>query len=91
MGYNTQNVVQVKLHATRLPGERVKSFKQELLKNPMIKMAAFFGPQHSGAKLWERFTFSLKITDTESFQNHKASGSGRRLHSPDGDEIFTGV
>ena len=40
-GYNTHNIVQVKLHAENLPVERVFSFKQELKKSPMVQEAAY--------------------------------------------------
>jgi putative ABC transport system permease protein len=40
-GYNTQNIVQVKLHAENLPVERIFSFKQELKKSPMVSEVAY--------------------------------------------------
>ena len=41
VGYNTEQVVQVKLHAEDLPGEKIQSFKEELKRSPLIKMAAY--------------------------------------------------
>jgi putative ABC transport system permease protein len=41
VGYNTHNVIQVKLHAEGLPLEKIISFKQELKKSPMISRAAY--------------------------------------------------
>ena len=41
LGYNTDNVVQVKLHAEQWPPERVFSFKNELMKSPLISQAAY--------------------------------------------------
>ena len=40
-GYNTDNVVQVKLHAEQLPVERVISFKNELKKSPFVSTVAY--------------------------------------------------
>jgi putative ABC transport system permease protein len=40
-GYNTHNIVQVKLHAENLPVERIFSFKQELKKSPMVSEVAY--------------------------------------------------
>jgi putative ABC transport system permease protein len=41
LGYNTDNVVQVQLHAEQLPIDRVFSFKNELIKSPLISQAAY--------------------------------------------------
>jgi putative ABC transport system permease protein len=41
VGYNTDNIVQVKLHAEGLPLEKIFSFKQELKLNPMVEEAAY--------------------------------------------------
>jgi putative ABC transport system permease protein len=41
VGYNTNNVVQVKLHAERQPTEKIFSFKDELKKNPLIARVAY--------------------------------------------------
>ncbi|MBE9518405.1 MAG: ABC transporter permease, partial [Bacteroidetes bacterium] len=41
IGYNTDNIVQVKLHAEGVPLEKIFSFKQELKKNSQIKEAAY--------------------------------------------------
>lgn len=41
VGYNTDHVVQVKLHAEGLPEEKVLSFKEELKRSPMISAAAY--------------------------------------------------
>ena len=41
LGYNTEQVVQIKLHAEGLPEEKILSFKQELKKSPMISSAAY--------------------------------------------------
>jgi len=40
-GYNTDNIVQVKLHAETEPVEKIFSFKQELNKGPMIEKVAY--------------------------------------------------
>ena len=40
-GYNTDNIVQVKLHAEGVPLEKIFSFKQELKKGPMVEEAAY--------------------------------------------------
>jgi putative ABC transport system permease protein len=40
-GYNTHNIVQVKLHAEAYPLEKIFSFKQELKKSPLVKEVAF--------------------------------------------------
>jgi putative ABC transport system permease protein len=41
VGYNTNNIVQVKLHAEGDPLEKIFSFKQELKKSPLVQEAAF--------------------------------------------------
>lgn len=41
VGYNTDNIVQVKLHAEGLPLEKILSFKQELKKSPMVDESAY--------------------------------------------------
>ena len=41
VGYNTDNIVQVKLHAEGLPLEKIFSFKQELKNSPLIKETAY--------------------------------------------------
>lgn len=41
LGYNTDNIVHVKLHAEDVPLENIFSFKQELKKNPMVQEAAY--------------------------------------------------
>lgn len=41
VGYNTDNIVQVKLHAEGVPLENIFSFKQELKRNPMVQEAAY--------------------------------------------------
>jgi len=41
VGYNTDQVVQVKLHAEGLPVEKIFSFKEELKRSPMISSAAY--------------------------------------------------
>ena len=41
VGFNTDNIVQVKLHAEGLPLEKILSFKQELKKSPLIREAAY--------------------------------------------------
>lgn len=41
VGYNTDNIVQVKLHAEGLPLEKIFSFKQELKLSPMVEEAAY--------------------------------------------------
>ncbi len=41
VGYNTDNVVQVKLHAEGLPVEKIFSYKAEVLKSPMVSSAAY--------------------------------------------------
>lgn len=41
VGYNTDNIVQVKLHAEGLPVEKIFSFKQELKLSPMVEEAAY--------------------------------------------------
>jgi len=41
VGYDTDNVVQVKLHAEGLPLEKIFSFKQELKKSSMIQEVAY--------------------------------------------------
>jgi len=41
VGYTTDNIVQVKLHAEGLPVEKILSFKQELKKSPMVREAAY--------------------------------------------------
>jgi putative ABC transport system permease protein len=40
-GYNTENVLQVKLHAEGVPLEKILSFKQELKKGPMVEAVAY--------------------------------------------------
>jgi len=40
-GYNTDNIVQVKLHAESEPLEKILSFKQELKKSPLFKEVAY--------------------------------------------------
>ncbi len=40
-GYNTDNIVQVKLHAEDVPLENIHSFKQELKKSPLLKEVAY--------------------------------------------------
>ena len=40
-GYNTDNIVQVKLHAEGIPLENIFSFKQELKKGPMVEEVAY--------------------------------------------------
>ena len=37
IGYNTDNVVQVKLHAEGLPMDKIFAFKEELKKSPMVE------------------------------------------------------
>ena len=41
VGYNTENIVQVKLHAEGVPLENIFSFKQELKKSPLVQEAAY--------------------------------------------------
>jgi putative ABC transport system permease protein len=41
VGYNTDNIVQVKLHAEGLPLDKIFSFKYELKKSPLVKEAAY--------------------------------------------------
>lgn len=41
VGYNTDNIVQVKLHAEGVPLENIFSFKQELKKSPQIEEVAY--------------------------------------------------
>ncbi len=41
IGYDTDNVVQVKLHAEGLPLEKIISFKQELKKSSMVRGVAY--------------------------------------------------
>jgi len=41
VGYDTDNVVQVKLHAEGLPLEKIFSFKQELKKSSMVQEVAY--------------------------------------------------
>ncbi len=41
VGFNTDNIVQVKLHAEGLPLEKILSFKQELKKSPLVQEAAY--------------------------------------------------
>lgn len=41
VGYATDNIVHVKLHAEDVPLERIHSFKQELLKNPHVQEVAY--------------------------------------------------
>lgn len=41
VGYNTDNIVQVKLHAEGAPLENIFSFKQELKKSPLVEEAAY--------------------------------------------------
>jgi putative ABC transport system permease protein len=41
VGYNADNVVQVKLHAERQPTEKIFSFKDELKKSPLVARAAY--------------------------------------------------
>ncbi len=41
IGYDTDNVVQVKLHAEGLPLEKIISFKQELKKSSMVREVAY--------------------------------------------------
>jgi putative ABC transport system permease protein len=41
LGYNTDNIVQVKLHAADVPLEKIFSFKQELQKSPMAREVAY--------------------------------------------------
>jgi len=41
VGYNTDNIVQVKLHAEGAPLENIFSFKQELKKSPLVQEAAY--------------------------------------------------
>jgi putative ABC transport system permease protein len=41
VGYNTDQVVQVKLHAEGLPLENILSFKEELKRSPMVSAAAY--------------------------------------------------
>ena len=40
-GYRSDNIVQVPLHAENLPTEKLVSFKEEVLRSPLIKGAAF--------------------------------------------------
>lgn len=40
-GYNTDNVVQIKMHFPDISPEKIVTFKQELLKSPLIQKAAF--------------------------------------------------
>jgi putative ABC transport system permease protein len=40
-GYDSENIVQIKLHAPNLPVERIWTFKEELAKSPMIGGAAY--------------------------------------------------
>jgi putative ABC transport system permease protein len=41
VGYNTDNVVQVKIHAEGLPVEKIFSFKEEVKKSPLVSSAAY--------------------------------------------------
>jgi len=41
VGYTTDNILQVKLHAEGLPVDKILSFKQELKKSPMVREAAY--------------------------------------------------
>ena len=41
IGYNPENVVQIKMHFPQVPTERIVTFKRELVKSPMIHKAAF--------------------------------------------------
>jgi len=41
VGYNTENIVQVKLHAEGVPLENISSFKQELKKSPQVEEVAY--------------------------------------------------
>ncbi len=41
VGYNTEQVVQVKLHTGDLPLEKILAFKEELKRSPQIRNAAF--------------------------------------------------
>jgi putative ABC transport system permease protein len=41
VGYNTDNIVQVKLHAEGVPLENIFSFKQELRRSPLVAEAAY--------------------------------------------------
>jgi len=41
IGYNTDNILQIKLHAEGVPLENIFSFKQELKKSPLVQEAAF--------------------------------------------------
>jgi len=41
IGYNTDNIVQVKLHAEGVPLENIFSFKQELKKSPLVEEVAY--------------------------------------------------
>jgi len=41
VGYNTHNVVQVKLYAEQLPVEKIFSFKEELRRSPLVASAAY--------------------------------------------------
>lgn len=41
VGYNTENVVQVKIHAQGLPVENIFSFKEELKRSPLVSSVAY--------------------------------------------------
>jgi len=41
VGFNTDNIVQVKLHAEGVPLENIFSFKQELKKSPLVEEVAY--------------------------------------------------
>ncbi len=41
IGYNTDNVVQVKLHAADLPVDKIFSFKEEVKRSPLVSSAAY--------------------------------------------------
>ena len=56
VGYNTDNVVQVKLHAEGLPEEKIFSFKEEVQRSPMVSSAAY--SSNVPGELWEPLTSS---------------------------------
>ncbi|MFW5820148.1 MAG: ABC transporter permease, partial [Bacteroidota bacterium] len=41
VGYNSDNILQIKMHFPQTPPEKIVTFKQELLKSPLVRKAAF--------------------------------------------------
>ena len=70
IGYNTDNIVQVKLHAEGVPLENIFSFKQELKKSPLVEEVAYSSnvPGEAFGKDYKDF---IRISFASPFQDLK--------------------